>query len=194
VRAMHTSEHWPMTRKIKVQGPASSVRSQYLGPSHLRAPSILLVAVVVLFGSLFAASVARGVESQKATAEALGNEVQCPCSCVAPLNQCPMLNCAEKAEMRAFIAKEIAEGKGETAILQDLSIRYGVQVLSSPPAHGFSLAVWILPGLGLLVGLGIVVVIVKRWNRQPPVAMVHRSADPKILTAVEEEMKTTKLG
>ena len=39
--------------------------------------------------------------------------------CVAPLNQCPMLECAEKAEMRAFIKKEINDGKDETAILQD---------------------------------------------------------------------------
>jgi cytochrome c-type biogenesis protein CcmH/NrfF len=49
-----------------------------------------------------------------------------------------------------------------------LSIRYGVQVLSTPPAHGFNLAVWILPSVGLLVGLGFVVVIVRRWKRKPP--------------------------
>ena len=77
-----------------------------------------------------------------------------------------MLDCAEKAEMQAFIKKEIADGKDETAILQDLSLKYGVQVLSAPPAHGFNLAVWILPGVGLLAGLGIVVVIVRRWKAQ----------------------------
>ena len=107
-----------------------------------------------------------------------------------------MLNCAEKAEMRAFIAKEIADGKGETAILQDLSLRYGVQVLSAPPARGFNLTVWILPGIGLLLGLGIVVVIARRWNRKPApvVSAPAKASDPKVLSAVEEEMKSAGLG
>ena len=100
--------------------------------------------------------------------------------------------------MRAFIKKEIADGKDETAILQDLSLRYGVQVLSAPPAHGFNLTVWILPGVGLLVGLGIVVVIVRRWKTQA-CALVPaplRSSDPKVLAAMEEEMKSagTEVG
>jgi cytochrome c-type biogenesis protein CcmH/NrfF len=106
-----------------------------------------------------------------------------------------MLDCAEKAEMRAFIQKEIAGGKDETAILQDLSLKYGVQVLTAPPAQGFNLAVWILPSVGLLAGLGFVVVIVRRWKRKPAFALAPASAtlDPKVLTAVEEEMKSTGL-
>jgi cytochrome c-type biogenesis protein CcmH/NrfF len=150
----------------------------------------------VLAASLLAASVARGDGPRKPTLEAIGNEVQCTCGCNAPLNQCPHLDCAQKAEMQAFLKKEIAEGKDETAILQDLSLRYGVQVLSTPPAHGFNLAIWILPGVGLLVGLGIVMVIVRRWKRKPAGAPAPTFAanDPKILTAVEEEMKSTGLG
>ena len=150
----------------------------------------------VLAASLLAVLPARADDGRKPTIEALGNEVQCPCGCVAPLNQCPMLDCAEKAEMRAFIKKEIADGKDETAVLQDLSLKYGVQVLSAPPAHGFNLAVWILPSVGLLVGLGLVVVIVRRWKRKPPLVPAPSSAfqDPKVLRAVEEEMKSTGLG
>jgi len=115
---------------------------------------------------------------------------------VAPLNQCPHIDCAEKTEMKAFINKEIGEGKDETAILQDLSLRYGVQVLSTPPAHGFNLAVWILPSVGLLVGLGVVVVIVRRWKRKPATVPAPTSAhhDPKVLAAVEEEMKSTGMS
>jgi cytochrome c-type biogenesis protein CcmH len=112
---------------------------------------------------------------------------------VAPLNQCPHLDCAEKAEMQAFIKKEISEGKSETAILQDLSLRYGLQVLTAPPAHGFSLAVWILPGVGLLVGLGAVVLIVRRWRQRPApeAAIPSTGVDAKLLTAVEEEIRST---
>jgi len=154
------------------------------------------LATTVLLGTLFAASVARGDSRGKPTLEALGNEVQCTCGCVAPLNQCPHLDCAEKAEMQALIKKEIAEGKDETAILQDLSLRYGVQVLTAPPARGFNLTVWILPGVSLVIGLGFVVVIVRRWKRKPADAPVAPSTtyDSKVLSAVEEEMKSTGMG
>jgi cytochrome c-type biogenesis protein CcmH/NrfF len=98
--------------------------------------------------------------------------------------------------MRPIIEKEIAEGKDETTILQDLAIRYGVQVLAAPPAKGFSLAAWILPGVGLLAGLSFVVIMVRRWRKSSPAAAAipTRPLDPKLLTAVEEEMKVSGLG
>ena len=95
-----------------------------------------------------------------------------------------------------IIEKEIAEGKDETAILQDLAIRYGVQVLAAPPARGFSLTAWILPGVGLLAGLSFVLIIVRRWRKPSPVAAAipAKPLDPKLLAAVEEEMKSSGLG
>jgi cytochrome c-type biogenesis protein CcmH/NrfF len=100
------------------------------------------------------------------------------------------------AEIRPIIEKEIAEGKDERAILQDLAIRYGVQVLAAPPARGFSLTAWILPGVGLLAGLSFVVVIARRWRKPAPVSagVPHEPLDPKLLAAVEEEMKASGLG
>jgi len=181
----------------EVRGPKPEVdiaeyQARVMGPrtSDLGLRTLLLVV------SLLVVLPARADDARKPTIEALGNEVQCPCGCVAPLNQCPMLDCAEKVEMRNFIKREIAGGKDETAILQDISIRYGVQALTAPPAKGFNLAVWILPSVGLLAGLGFVVVIVRRWKRKPALALAPASAthDPKVLTAVEEEMKSTGLG
>jgi RHS repeat-associated protein len=55
--------------------------------------------------------------------------------------------------MRAVIQKEIAAAKDETTILQDLAIRYGVQVLAAPPTRGFDLTVWLLPAISLLGGI-----------------------------------------
>jgi len=159
----------------------------------LRLRSILLG---VLAAILLTASLGLGDSPRKPSMEVLGNEVMCKCGCVAPLNQCPHIDCAEKAEMQQFMKKEITDGKDETAILQDMSLRYGVQVLTAPPAKGFNLAVWILPGVGMLAGLGIVVVIVRRWKRKPALvpAPISGSDDPKVLAAMEEEMKSTGLG
>ncbi len=138
-------------------------------------------------------STAAAGAAPKPTVQSIGDQVMCLCGCVATVNHCPHLNCATQAEMRAAIEKEIAAGKDETAILQDLAIQYGVQVLAAPPKKGFNLAVWVLPGIGLLLGLGIAIVFVRRWRATsgtPPAAPV----DAELLAAVEEEMKTTGLG
>jgi cytochrome c-type biogenesis protein CcmH/NrfF len=134
--------------------------------------------------------------SKKPTIESIGDQVMCLCGCVATLNHCPHRDCATVAEIRPIIEKEIAEGKDETTILQDLVIRYGVQVLAAPPAKGFSLVAWILPGAGLLAGLSLVAVAVRRWRRAAPVAagVPAKPLDAKLLRAVEEEMKASGLG
>ena len=152
--------------------------------------------VVLLACSLFVASMTRADRSRKPTLESIGDQVMCLCGCVATLNHCPHRDCATVAEIRPIIEKEIAEGKDETAILQDLAIRYGVQVLAAPPARGFSLTAWILPGVGLLAGLSFVVVIARRWRKPAPVtaSVPPEPLDPKLLAAVEEEMKASGLG
>ena len=153
-------------------------------------------AALVLLVGLGAASLTRADAPQKPTLESVGDQVICLCGCAATLNHCPHRDCATVAEMRPVIAKEIAAGKDETNILQDLAIRYGVQVLAAPPAKGFSLAAWILPGVGLLASLGIVVVVVRRW-RQPPKAVpavATKPLDPRVLAAVEEEMKAAGMA
>ena len=68
-------------------------------------------------------------------------------------------------------------------------LRYGAQVLASPPAKGFDLVVWILPGFGLIVGLVIVVLLVRRFRKPKDVPPPAEALDPKVLAAVEEEMK-----
>jgi cytochrome c-type biogenesis protein CcmH/NrfF len=99
------------------------------------------------------------------------------------------------AQIRPIIEKEIAEGKDETTILQDLAIRYGVQVLAAPPTRGFSLTAWILPGLGLAFGLSFVVIIVRRWRKPgpAPTGVPAKPVDPNLLAALEEEMKASGL-
>lgn len=93
--------------------------------------------------------------------------------------------------MQGVILNDIQQGKDDKGILADLVDQYGVKVLASPPSSGFNFTVWLLPGLGLLIGLIIVLILVRRWRRKvlsdrtgPDTA----SADPKIMAAVEEEM------
>ena len=108
--------------------------------------------MAILVIGLSVASMTRADSPRRPTLESIGDQVMCLCGCVATLNHCPHHDCATVAEMRPVISQEIAAGKDETTILQDLAIRYGVQVLAAPPARGFSLTAWILPSVGLLAG------------------------------------------
>jgi cytochrome c-type biogenesis protein CcmH/NrfF len=126
-----------------------------------------------------------------AVAKSVGDKVYCLCGCVTTLNHCPHTEaeCSIQADMHKLIRKDVAEGKSENLILGDFVLRYGAQVLASPPAKGFDLAVWLLPGFGLIAGLVIVVLLVRRFRKPQEVPPPPQTSDPKVLAAVEEEMK-----
>jgi cytochrome c-type biogenesis protein CcmH len=155
-----------------------------------------LAFVLLLASATLGAGPARAVDPRP-TVESIGEHVMCLCGCVAILNHCPHLNCSMQAEERATIQKAIDEGKDEPAILQVMVQQYGTKVLAAPPAQGFNLAAWILPGLGVILGLSLVVVIVRRWRRPRPSPASAEGApevDPTLLAKIEEEMKTSGLG
>ncbi len=145
------------------------------------------------------AAVARGT-APKPTVRSIGDQVMCRCGCVTTMEQCPHKDNSTYVcyptwqEMKAVIQKDLAAGKDETAILQDLAIQYGVQVLAAPPQKGFNLTAWILPGLGLLAGLAVAVVLVRRWRVPRAPASAATPVDADLLAAVEEERKTAGLG
>ena len=144
------------------------------------------------------AAAAGRAQAARPTVESVGSKVMCLCGCVAILNQCPHQGCSTHEEVKAVVQKLIAEGKDEPAILQELTARYGMKILAAPPAQGFNIAAWALPGLGLLFGLVVVVVAVRRLRKPetaPGAAPAEpASVDPKVLAAMEEEMKTSGLG
>ncbi len=126
----------------------------------------------------------------------------CSCGCVTTMTSCPHKDNRTYVcyptwqEMKAMIQEQTAAGKDEPAILQALAIRYGVQVLAAPPTKGFNLAAWILPGVGLLVGLAFAVVVARRLRNRvlPPAKVGGSQVDPKIRAAVEDEIKKAGLG
>jgi len=148
-----------------------------------RSIGMVAALVLALAGSVWGAA--------KPTVKSVGDGVMCQCGCVQTVTACDHYECATRAEMNALSDKEIKAGKDETTILQDFVKKYGVQVLASPPSSGFGMTVWILPGIGLIVGLFAVMVIVRIWRRRPPESNLPPPGpiDPKIIEAMEEEMK-----
>lgn len=81
----------------------------------------------------------------------VAKDVYCPVCENTPLDVCPTQACAD---WRELIRVKLAEGDSRDDILDYFARQYGDGVLSNPPRRGVNLIIlWILPLLGVLLGL-----------------------------------------
>ena len=118
-------------------------------------------AVVVFALALAIAGGSRGGDaaSIEARTQALAAGLRCPV--------CQNLSVADSPsqlarEMRSEIASRLGAGASDDEVRAYFVRRYGEWVLLEPPPRGFDLIPWIVPVVGLLVGVGIWVALVRR--------------------------------
>ena len=70
-------------------------------------------------------------------------------------------------QMRDLVVQRVGEGKTDAQIEDEFRAAYGDWILLAPPRRGFSLIVWIFPFVAVVVGLGIVALVLRRWTRRP---------------------------
>jgi cytochrome c-type biogenesis protein CcmH/NrfF len=108
----------------------------------------------------------------------VGEKLACRCgTCRNTVATCPMLHCESSDPMRQRIARMQSQGMGDQAIIKRIVQEQGVVALASPPATGFGLFTWVMPGIALVIGFLIYSSFVRR-NRKQPAPM----------TAADEEM------
>jgi len=85
---------------------------------------------------------------------------------------CPIcgtaLNLSESPQAdreRAFIRREIAQGKTKEEIKDELVAQYGTRVLAEPPKSGFDLTAWLVPGFAIVLAAIAIAVGLWRWRR-----------------------------
>ncbi len=75
--------------------------------------------------------------------------------------------CSKAAEMRAEIARLVAEGRDREGIIQYFVAKYGSQeVLAAPINRGFNRLAWLLPYAGGALGIALVGGMAVRWTRR----------------------------
>lgn len=67
---------------------------------------------------------------------------------------------------RSYILMLIHRGETKVQIERQLVAQYGPSVLAKPPAHGFSLLLYILPPVLVAIGLAILAFTLPRWRRR----------------------------
>ncbi len=69
-------------------------------------------------------------------------------------------------EMRLEVKEMLARGESKDEIIAHYVRQYGQRILAVPPATGFNLTVFVLPGLFLVGGGWGVVVVVRKWRQE----------------------------
>jgi cytochrome c-type biogenesis protein CcmH len=90
-------------------------------------------------------------------------------------------------QMRGIIRERLAAGESPAQVRAYFVEKYGDWILLSPPASGFTLLVWVVPFIGLAIGLVVVAVVVRRWSRgsREP---VPAQPDPAMRERIRREM------
>ena len=138
----------------------------------------LLVALVLVVGLTAAAE-------PQTTLPDVEDEVMCvECRTALNVSTSPVAD-----QERAFIRARIAEGMTKEQIKAALVEEYGPTVLAEPGDDGFDLAGWLVPGaLVALAGVA-VVVLARRWRREPePAAAAGPDLDPADAQRLDAEL------
>ena len=127
---------------------------------HL-AVAALVLAVLGLAAAALAQHPARHVEEQTVY------EIAAQLRCVVCQNLSVADSPSEMAlQMRGVIKERLAAGERPEQVVRYFVDKYGDWILLSPPRQGFSLLVWIFPFVAVVVGLGIVALVLRRWTRR----------------------------
>ncbi len=126
---------------------------------------LLAIAALLL---LLAPTAALAADCPQTTLADVEDEVMCPV-CGVPLGLAT--EAPQAARERAFIQREVESCKSKQQIKNELVAQFGDRVLALPPDKGFNLAVYIVPALIVLLGIGAVTTIAIRRRRSPTRAL-----------------------
>ena len=148
--------------------------------------AVMALALVIIAGAPAAALAqhpARHVEEQ------VVYEIAAQLRCVVCQNLSVADSPSEMAlQMRSVIKERLAAGESSDQVVRYFVDKYGDWILLSPPRRGFSLLVWIFPFVAVVVGLGIVALVLRRWTRrrrpapEPPI-------DPEMSERIRREIE-----
>ena len=142
-----------MTRPLGAELTTHPPRSRTRTPAVLGAITLLVAAV---------AATAAAAATPRTSLPAVESQVMCV-TCKIPLT---VAQSPQADRERAYIQELIDQGKSEAQVKQALVGQYGPQVLALPATHGFGLAAYLVPIVGVAFVLGLLLLLLPRWRRR----------------------------
>lgn len=95
------------------------------------------------------------------------------------------------SQMRELVRERLRAGENREQVIQYFVDRYGEWILLAPRRSGFNLLVWVLPVVAVVVGLGIVALLLRRWTRGASSPAVAAPAlDPAMRERIRREVES----
>jgi cytochrome c-type biogenesis protein CcmH len=124
---------------------------------------------------------------------AIAEQLYCPVCENVPLDVCGTQACADwRDEIRVMLE----DGRSEQEIEAYFVDRYGRRVLATPQTSGIDLLVWVLPPVGMLAGVVVLALGLRRMapgalnaQAEPAVSFKYDDLDPEYVARLEQELK-----
>lgn len=100
----------------------------------------------------------------EARTAALASQLRCPVCQGLSIQDSPS---ELSQQMRAVVKDQLREGKTPEQVKAYFISKYGEWILLEPKAHGFNVLVYAMPVLLVALGLGVIVLAVRKWTRPP---------------------------
>jgi cytochrome c-type biogenesis protein CcmH len=126
-------------------------------------------------------------ESLEERAHRLESRLVAPCCFRQLLN----MHDTEPAQtMKVEIRRALEAGRSDEEILQGYVDRYGIQILSEPPAVGFHRILSVAPPVLFVFGLAVVLAVLHRWRRRIPLESPAVSLPDDVRRRIEQELES----
>ena len=132
-----------------------------------KARAIATMATLAVFAMAPLVITPAGAQQLSDRAKQIGGKFMCMCGCSQVLTECNHVGCSTSAAMLKELNQSLSRGNSEDAITQMFVQEFGTKVYAEPPKSGFSLVAWVLPGVYLFVGAGVVIFVIARWRKRP---------------------------
>lgn len=152
---------------------------------------LILIALISIFSVVTVVYAQENVPSDDEV-NAIAKKLYCPVCPNTPLDVCETKACED---WRAQIRDQLTAGWNEQQIIDYFVAQYGERVLAEPQRKGFSSLVWMLPVLGVVLGVVIVWQVLKNWRsvRQSQIPKVSTvQVSPETIERIEKELREMK--
>ncbi|ORJ60592.1 cytochrome c-type biogenesis protein [Geothermobacter hydrogeniphilus] len=95
--------------------------------------------------------------------------------------------CSGGDRMREAIRSMLAEGKNKQQILDYFVAQFGDSILTTVPKRGFNLVAYLGPIVGLLIGIPVAILVIRRWGSAGQRQTTEKPAGTE--TVLDDKMK-----